>query len=284
MGIGRGVLNLYKDLNFRGFFKGMASVMELGAQELHGKTKEDYLTFLKAIGKENAEKLVSSALSSGKKGKTIRERLLDPHRIPARYFYEWLGFSNYKAIDKSGEFGALVFDLNENIQKHYKFTETFDLVTNHGTSEHLFNQAAFFENVHNLAKVGGYMLHVTPFQGYATHCFFNPQPPFYRDLAIANKYSFAGLWLCIDGENVIPYSDETYEKLPLKHPVDLNLICLLKKNNDEPFKHPFQSSYAAISQLKTEGNYSNIIENLKFSEVKKPLWKRVANRILDIRL
>ena len=102
MGIGRGVLNLYKDLNFRGFFKGMASVMELGAQELHGKTKEDYLTFLKAIGKENAEKLVSSALSSGKKGKTIRERLLDPHRIPARYFYEWLGFSNYKAIDTSG--------------------------------------------------------------------------------------------------------------------------------------------------------------------------------------
>ena len=59
-----------------------------------------------------------------------------------------------KAIDTSGEFGALVFDLNENIQKHYKFTETFDLVTNHGTSEHLFNQAAFFENVHNLAKVG----------------------------------------------------------------------------------------------------------------------------------
>ena len=55
MGIGRGVLNLYKDLNFRGFFKGMASVMELGAQELHGKTKEEAVSKVRKFIKNYEE-------------------------------------------------------------------------------------------------------------------------------------------------------------------------------------------------------------------------------------
>lgn len=105
-------------------------------------------------------------------------------------YYEALGFSRYVSIDVNAERGSLVMDLNTNLAETYGYTDTFSLVTNNGTGEHIFNQASVFENMHRLTRVGGLMAHVVPFLGtrFANHGFYSFHPGLYFDLAAANGY------------------------------------------------------------------------------------------------
>ncbi len=108
-------------------------------------------------------------------------------------FYRAIGFTAYRTIDVNSRYGSLVMDLNRDIASHYGFRETFDLVTNNGTGEHVFNQAAVFSNAHALCKVGGVMLHVLPFVNYLNHGFFSFNPILFHDIAAANGYEILRL-------------------------------------------------------------------------------------------
>src|SRR3546814_7323570 len=92
--------------------------------------------------------------------------------------------------------GAKVVDLNKPIKgHHYDLLGKFDLVTNNGTGEHIFNQDAVFENVHDLAKVGGAMLHILPMSPWVNHGFYNYNPILFRDIAAANRYEWLFMWV-----------------------------------------------------------------------------------------
>ena len=110
-------------------------------------------------------------------------------------FYKMLGFSNYAAIDINSTFGSLMMDLNLDLRSHYNFQETYDLVTNNGTGEHIFNQYAVYKNMHEMANVGGIMLHIMPFINWVNHGFYNYHPVLYADLAAANDYTIVRLAL-----------------------------------------------------------------------------------------
>lgn len=103
-------------------------------------------------------------------------------------FFKALGFASYDAIDVNSLYGSLVMDLNSDLRERYGFNRTFDLVTNNGTGEHIFNQYAVFRNMHQLTKVGGVMLFVLPFHNWMNHGFFNFNPILFGDLAAANGY------------------------------------------------------------------------------------------------
>lgn len=108
-------------------------------------------------------------------------------------YYRALGFAAYRTIDVNARYDSLVMDLNRDLALHYGFRETFDLVTNNGTGEHVFNQSAVFSNAHALCKVGGVMLHVLPFVNYLNHGFFSYNPILFHDLAAANRYDVCRL-------------------------------------------------------------------------------------------
>lgn len=108
-------------------------------------------------------------------------------------YYRALGFASYQAIDVNARYNSLLMDLNQNLAEHYGFHETFDLITNNGTGEHIFNQSSVFANAHALCKVGGVMLHVLPFFNYLNHGFFNFNPILFHDLAAANHYEVCRL-------------------------------------------------------------------------------------------
>jgi hypothetical protein len=122
-------------------------------------------------------------------------------------YYRALGFETYRTIDVNARYDSLVMDLNRDIAAHYGFTETFDLVTNNGTGEHVFNQAAVFGNAHVLCRVGGVMLHVLPFVNYLNHGFFSFNPILFHDLAAANEYEI--LRLSIAGNHGLDVGDGT---------------------------------------------------------------------------
>jgi SAM-dependent methyltransferase len=110
-------------------------------------------------------------------------------------FYRALGFRDYLAIDVNTKYGSVVMDLNRDLAGELDFRQTFDLVTNLGTGEHVFDQRRVLENVHNLTAPGGVMVHVMPFVNWLNHGFYNFHPVLYTDLASANGYRIHELWL-----------------------------------------------------------------------------------------
>lgn len=123
----------------------------------------------------------------------LKERLGRREKESAAAYYAALGFSAYDAIDINDTYGSLVMDLNQDIQASYGFNKTYDLVTNNGTGEHIFDQASVLRNMHNLTKSQGIMLHVMPMLNYINHGFYCFQPCLYYALARANGYELLGL-------------------------------------------------------------------------------------------
>lgn len=68
------------------------------------------------------------------------------------------------SLDLNGLDGAERVDLSEPITRP-DLVGQFDIVTNSGTSEHIADQFVCFRNIHELAKVGGVMIHLSPETG-----------------------------------------------------------------------------------------------------------------------
>lgn len=107
----------------------------------------------------------------------------DPHVLAAEWYRE-LGCGRYESIDGNGR-GTITADLNKPLKPN---PGTFDLVTDFGTGEHVFDQAQVWCTVHALTKPGGFIAFDRPTQGYVNHGFYNTHPDLFRDIAAANAY------------------------------------------------------------------------------------------------
>jgi hypothetical protein len=119
-------------------------------------------------------------------------------RKPVEYvweFFEDLGFSDYLSIDVNEELKSIAMDLNFILKDKYDYNEKFDLVTNNGTGEHIFDQRTVFENMHNLCEVDGIMLNILPLSPWLNHGFYNYNPNLFRDIVSANRYEWCFLWI-----------------------------------------------------------------------------------------
>lgn len=109
-------------------------------------------------------------------------------RVPAVKLYQELGCGRYESIDGNGQ-GTILHDLNLPLRG----IGTFDLVTDWGTGEHVFNQLQVWQTMHSLTKVGGFMGVIRPEQGYPGHCFYRTDECVFRDVAAANGYRIVKL-------------------------------------------------------------------------------------------
>ena len=211
-------------------------------------------------------------------GKTIRK----PVNNVWEYF-EDLGFSDYLAIDINTELRSIAMDLNFILRNKYDYTEQFDLVTNNGTGEHIFDQRTVFENMHNLCKVGGIMLCVLPFAPWINHGFYNYHPALFRDIAAANGYEWGLLWLAQNTGKYVEmpismnswgYYEQKKPRLPLSdlesaydelHNRDgkaqnISIVTAYRKTNEYNFQIPMQGRYVndVVDELKTEYSDTNV--------------------------
>jgi hypothetical protein len=151
--------------------------------------------------------------------------------------------------------GAIIADLNERID-----LPPVELVTNNGTSEHIFDQRSCFENAHRLCKVDGCMIHVLPFHPWVNHGFFNYNPILFRDLAIANEYETDLFAIGDRNARLKEMGEEAFvEKRPEQLIRTLNkvlqtgeafVIAVFKKVKDSEFCLPFQGKYKTDIQAK----------------------------------
>jgi SAM-dependent methyltransferase len=117
----------------------------------------------------------------------------------------------------------------------------YDLVTNMGTTEHIFNQARAFEAVHDATKVGGIMLHAVPCNGYFNHGLFKYEPKFFLYLAHANKYEIVD-WSIVEGvrPDYMPLNDDIPgSKNWIGRDLSQSLVrFVLRKRTATPFVQP----------------------------------------------
>ena len=163
-------------------------------------------------------------------------------------FYESRGLA-YLALDVNERMGAKIWDLNTlGARDQYG---TFDLVTNNGTSEHIFNQYTVFRNIHELSS--NLMVHMLPFTPWINHGFYNYNPLFFADLALTNDYEILRAAICDRLGNFIELGSwgfqeysSTFKKNPEMGSVltDNQFCCFVfRKKEDEPFGIPFQGKY-----------------------------------------
>lgn len=110
-----------------------------------------------------------------------------PTKRLAKDWYAERGCGRYVSIDGNGR-GTLTADLNLPIA-----LDPFDLVTDFGTGEHIFDQAQVWRTMHGLTKPGGYIAFDRPGQGYQKHCFYLTNEGLFHDIAAANDYAI--LWI-----------------------------------------------------------------------------------------
>lgn len=108
-------------------------------------------------------------------------------RLASAWYAEW-GCDRYVSVDGNGR-GTITADLNQPLLP----IGEYDLVTDFGTGEHIFDQAQVWRTLHRLVEPGGYIVFDRPAQGYEKHCFYLTNECVFRNIAEANGYRL--LWL-----------------------------------------------------------------------------------------
>ena len=174
MGLGVAPIQNILELKNLGYFKNMESVLEIGSQELHMK-KEDLKELFEINGLE--KNLVEEFPD-------IKNWPFSP-RCSSKHLYKALGLDDYSSIDLNGEHGAIVYDLNKPFDDKSLFNK-FDITTDFGSCEHVFNISECYNTMHKLTKPGGYLI-----IAQATvkgNGFFTFDESFYEGIAAANGY------------------------------------------------------------------------------------------------
>ena len=168
----------------------------------------------------------------------------------AQLYYSLIfGDFEYFSVDMHGSPRSVVADLNY----EFRSEKQYNLVTNLGTSEHIFNQAQVFKTIHEMTAKNGLIYHGLPHQGQFNHGFFNYHPTFFFDLAAANNYEiklffFDGIKTVGTHEDHILErieKDAAYETLITsgKIPSQAALHIVFLKLDDTEFNFPQQGIY-----------------------------------------
>lgn len=194
----------------------------------------------------------------------------------ASALYGMYGLTDYTCIDATAEHGALVFDLNTSLRNAYQFTDSFDLVTDLGTSEHCFDIASAFRNAHDACKTGGLMIHALPSNCNANHGYYTIQPRMIADISSANNYEI------IDFVFTVDYCSTLY-RFDLKNyracdDRDVMIYVVLRKRSEEIFRLPFDSIFTDMNTL---SNYQSLITPMSFTSYIKSTWNNVRPSDLE---
>ena len=163
--------------------------------------------------------------------------------------YNFFG-SHRKIVDIKD--GCIKFDLNHSIKSFLDYHNISDISTNHGTSEHVFNQHSFFEAMHLVTNVGGHMFNVLNCQGWADgngygHGFYLYHPKFINLLAKANNYEIIDIVYNPSSPSPVfkSFTPDQYSSFVLPQawsnkpfPHFSSLLCLLKKTSSDDFRMP----------------------------------------------
>jgi hypothetical protein len=255
MGLGPNVLALYHQLKVLGCFDGISDVIELGSQGVWCPDPRLLKGLFGAFGKPPPpEDELAPYINSTGTG-----------IASSRHLHEHLGFY-YNCIDIDGNFGALALDLNFD-QVPPEHRNRYGLTTNHGTTEHIFNQYNAFKAIHDLTKPGGLMLHGLPFTVHLEHGFFNYQPNLFEALARYNSYRTLGIWVALDWtlSSFVPWQAQLLDFLVMNGKTTHLLLVLQQKMYETEFCIPIQGVYEPMTPNAAAARYQLVVDGEYYS-------------------
>lgn len=127
--------------------------------------------------------------------------------------YEFLGFDQSVRIDRSSyECAEESLDLNsEETPDH--LANSFDLVLDSGTIEHIFEIGRAMRHCLRMTKLGGRIIHLTPTSNAVNHGFYSVSPALFADYYRTNGCEIEKLWLCRMRSDFVRGSWEAYDCL-----------------------------------------------------------------------
>ncbi|MGJ3259895.1 MAG: methyltransferase domain-containing protein [Rhodospirillales bacterium] len=249
MGITLNIVALFHQLAQTGAIQGAGKVMELGAQDIKCSGQEQAISrTIEAFGHTVPGNDSLKAMASGRSDR----------------FYKALGFE-YACVDAGRYPGAVNLDLNfDDVPADH--VNGYDLVTNFGTTEHVYDHARAFKVLHDFTAPGGLMLSCVPFTGIIDHGMVNYQPNFFQALARHNGYEVLGLWVAVSTRpkntlhHMIPWDETLLDAITLKNGAYLNVVALMRKSHNTPFITPFQTVYESVCVDIIAARYPYVID------------------------
>lgn len=244
MGLGHASVKLNLELWRLGYFSNFKSIVEMGAQEIHMPFTA-FQDLIRSAGVTQYDSSKFDALNHWPK----------QPRCPAKNFYELLGLREYRCIDVQNLHGAIPFDLNQPMEDTAYF-EKFDLVTDYGTNEHIFNTAEAYRTMHKLCRPGGMIIiGQALYNGNGYYCY---EPSFFEGLAAANHYKilFCSYVVSVHDQRdvakydqfLLPLHDALLDVMNKTQISEIGICYVMQKQESGEFHIPYQS------QLMSERN------------------------------
>lgn len=282
------ILELYK----LGYLKDKSNVLDIGSQELH--LKKNDLKNLCAQTKMDISKIDSYPDIDMYPSKP---------RCSSKYLWESLGIKEYNSIDINEEHGSLNHDLNLPFEKKDYFNK-YDIVTDIGSCEHVFNVPEAYKTIHKITKPGGLIIiHQAKIGGNGYYQF---DRFFFESLAAANQYKIVtSNYTVILSEKTkegsrkqfrIPLSQDFLNIIDKVSVANIGLEMVFQKTENNEFKIPYQGdlmkiehnnfgynkifhrddlSYSFIPQYKVSG----ITLRLLFKELIKRFKEKIGRKL-----
>ena len=243
MGLGTGAVRLLLELHLRGILVGLESVAEIGAQDMY-MNLQDLLRLTSAAGLSIDEAPFALLAQHVRGGSTPT--------CSARHFYELFGINTYVCFDVVDHHSAIQADLNYPLKDESLYGQ-FDMVTDHGSAEHVFNIAEVYRTMHRLCRPGGLIV-VT--QAVAQgNGFFTFDHAFFETMAAANGYSvlFSSYIVALNktlpngstSEWHIPLDPDLLSALDHGKLLDISIGYVMRKESDRDFEYPYQGELLA---------------------------------------
>tara|TARA_B100002051_G_C16744901_1_gene646877 strand:- start:7061 stop:7948 length:888 start_codon:yes stop_codon:yes gene_type:complete len=294
MGIGISSAQTLLELQSSGHLSEVSSVCDMGATEIH-ITKTDLKELLSQT-KINLSKSIDEIPNIDNwPGKNPR--------TSAKYLYELLSKVNfYKSIDLNGLYHSIKHDLNFPFTDQ-EYLNRFDLVTDFGSCEHVFNVAEAYKTMHKLTKVNGLMIIVQNL--YNGNGYFNFDEGFVRGIAASNSYDIINCSYIIASnektssgtfyEYHIPMSKKLFDVLNLTKIRSVGICAVFKKKSENQFIYPYQGDYmekvhgiAGFNHKYIDDKTMNFryiksskkeIREVKFLDLIKEFFKRIFKKM-----
>ncbi len=143
------------------------------------------------VGREIMAPLAQELL--GADAESYLNRLYSSGNVPERNsqkdFWSILGAKRYESIDLDDDRATYKRDLNMPITD----LPEFDVVTNFGTTEHVFNIGEALRTIHRVTTPGGISLHAVPAFAFSHHGFYTVGPNLFIEICRANGYELVDL-------------------------------------------------------------------------------------------
>jgi SAM-dependent methyltransferase len=174
MAIGPTHIEWLSHLARRSAFSPDATVLDLGPQDIQIDRESLYHVACRHLPPDRAEAAMAEIFADG----------TAPRADAQKAFYAIFGARAYRSVDLCDPRASYAADLNQPLPDLGRY----DLITNFGTTEHVFNIGGTFASIHRILKVGGVQVHAVPGYAYIDHGYYNVHPSAYLDMARMNNY------------------------------------------------------------------------------------------------